>query len=161
MKHVHVNVHRKLLSKAEDFQEYLALIGKPKFAITCECEKNCEFLKKDEWVFSNDIEALMQEVFDWNKKGIKLVYIKPDEEFDGEWAVDGLPDYFNDAASLISARFGYGPSDYEKARKAFLGEIFRQESCYGFFTLDENSYDRYLEDWLIDDNKAKTRESEK
>lgn len=146
-------VYRKNLKTPTEFRDFIHAIGRPKFAITDSSDGDCEFLQKDEWIFSDDSDLLMQALFNWQEQGCRLVYQEPSEEFDGEWMVVGLPDYFNDAAALVRVAPDNESSESDDARKAFFNEVRENSYTYGFFSLNSESYDDYLKDWNLEYDK--------
>ncbi|MGE5648888.1 MAG: hypothetical protein ACM34A_01715 [Bacillota bacterium] len=139
-------VYRKILKSPAEFREFLHSIERPKFAIT-DFDSKSEFLQQHEWIFSNDMHLLMRAVLGWDKRGCSLAYQEAYEEYDGSWRVIDLPDYFNDAAAALQIVPANGNSKTDDAIRAFFNEVWRDAYSYGFFTLEAESYDGYLDDW--------------
>jgi hypothetical protein len=144
-------VHRQILSTAAQFRTFVDGAGRPRYAITTSSANPTfaeSFLQKDEWVFSDDLDALMQAALSWKARGCRLQY-----EPERHWRATGLPAYFSDAAAALAAPADQSWPEQEDVRIAFFLEILKDSYSYGFFDLDEQSYDAYLEDWERDDQK--------
>lgn len=147
--------HRVVLPTAKAFRQFLNAAENSKFGMTyCNNDGN-EFFKENEWVFTNDLETLMLEVLDWEKRGCYFEYHPPTpqeiecygEDMEGAWKIIGLPDYFNEWPMTDPV-----PSDgilptQEEMRARFFAKIIKRWTEYEFFFLRSQNYQEYLKDW--------------
>jgi hypothetical protein len=155
-------VFRSVLANGNPFEEYVNRIGRPQFAITCagdQFDEQGPGLASDEWLFADDIERLMMDFFAWDARGIRMELISPivSGKKSASWIAVGLADYLNKSAShLNAARLGTvcKAMGADGARKAFLESIFEDASGYGFIALQADRYNRFIEEWKTNDDKA-------
>lgn len=155
-------VFRSVLTSGIQFEEYVNRIGRPRFAISYAGDNPGAAgtrLAPDVWLFANNIERLMMAVFDWDARGIRMEFDQPssdEPQVSASWMVVGLPKYFNDAASHLSAA-RLGPRcktmAADGARQAFLESVFNGASAYDFIALRAERYESFIEDWKADDEK--------
>lgn len=134
-------VERKILRTAEELIEYAMLHGDPRYAI-CEIaddEHPHQFLLEDEWMLSNDIDALMTALLQWEKRQCRLVYTPPGEHTEsparGSWKIIGLSDCFQRAADAlpVTARFVNSPPD--EVRRLFFLHVISNPLGYGLCSM--------------------------
>lgn len=151
-------VFRAVLPKMRDFLAFWERVGRPRYAVR-EDSHHATFLQRDEWVFSDDRDAMMRDVLSWDAKGLSFVWCEPTDaeraewgdEIEGSWNVPGLPDFLADAFADLPASDA-APSQ-EALRSAFFDTVLRVTECYGFFELDMIDARDYLKDWALDDDK--------
>lgn len=151
-------VFRAVLPKMRDFLAFWERVGRPRYAVR-EDSHHATFLQRDEWVFSDDRDAMMRDVLSWDAKGLSFVWCEPTDaeraewgdEIEGSWNVPGLPDFLADAYADLPASDA-APSQ-EALRSAFFDTVLRVTECYGFFELDMTDARDYVEDWALDDDK--------
>jgi hypothetical protein len=157
-----IQVHRYVIKNAAQFETCVNHIGRPQFAITCvgdpfdQCGPS---LVLDEWLFADDLESLMREFFAWDARGVhmELVSPEPGEKRSASWVVVGLPDYLNKSARHLNAR-RLGTvckvMGQDGARQAFLESVFDEASSYGYIALQAHHYNRFIDEWKLNDDKA-------
>ena len=151
-------VFRAVLPKARDFLSFWERVGRPRYAVH-EDAGHVTFMQHDEWVFSDDRDAMMREVLSWDSQGLCFVWCDPTDaeraewgdELEGAWNVPGLPDFLADAFANLPAREA-APSQ-EALREALFDTVLSVTECYGFFELDMTDARGYLKDWALDDDK--------
>ncbi len=155
-------VFRAVLTNGDQFEEYVNRISRPQFAITCvgdQFDKHGPSLAPDEWLFADDLERLMMDFFAWDARGIRMQLIPPavSGKKSASWIVVGLSDYLNKSAlDLNAARLGTAckAMGADGARKAFLKSVFEDAGAYGFIALQMDRYNRFIEEWRANDDKA-------
>lgn len=155
-------VYRYILNSGAQFEVCVNRIGRPQFAITCVGDPSDEHgpkLASDEWLFADDLENLMREFFAWDTRGIRMEFVshETDEQKSARWIVVGLPDYLHKSARHLNARRlgtvckAMGP---DGARQAFLESVFAEASTYGYIALQAHHYNRFIDEWKANDDKA-------
>jgi hypothetical protein len=157
-----IDVHRYVIKNAAQFETCVNHIGRPQFSITCvgdPSEQSGASVVLDEWLFADDLESLMREFFAWDARGIhmELIAPSPDEKRSANWMVVGLPAYLNRSARHLNAR-RLGTvckvMGQDGARQAFLESVFEEASTYGFIALQAHHYNRFIDEWKLNDDKA-------
>lgn len=156
-------VFRAVLPKARGFLTFWERVGRPRYAVR-EDTDHVTFLARDEWVFSDNRDAMMREVLSWDSRGLCFVWRDPTDaeraewgdELEGAWNVPDLPDFLADAFTDLPARDA-APSQ-EALREALFDTVLKVTECYGFFELDMTDARDYLKDWALDDNKLERPE---
>ena len=150
-------VFRAVLPKVRDFLAFWEQAGRSRYAVRE--IGTVTHLQLDEWVFSDDRDAMMREVLSWDAQGLTFVWCDPTDaeraewgdDLEGLWHVPGLPDYLGDAFADLPPR--EAAPNQEVLRRAFFDAILKTSECYGFFELDMLDSRDYLRDWAHDDDK--------
>lgn len=157
-----IKICRCVLTNGAQFEAYVNRVGRPQFAITCvgdPCDEHGPILAPDEWLFADDVEKLMREFFAWDARGIRmeLVSHEADTGKSAHWIAIGLSDYLNKSARHLNAdTLGTvcKAMGSDGARKAFLESVFEEAGSYGFIALQVGHYNRFIEEWKVNDDKA-------
>ena len=167
------SVQRIILLESHDFKKFWQTKGPFKYALTSR-EYPPVLLGEEEWLFSNDLTALLKELMEWDKRKMRILNApigkKDAEKFDlGEmsrWRIEDFPGEWTGWESESFNISGYLPlsvtarANAESAgamEAAFFKSLGETVETIGYLLLKpltegETAYlDAYLKEWREDE----------
>lgn len=174
------NVHRKILNTSQDFKRYWKTEGPFAYALTS-IDYPPVMLDPEEWLFSNDLTALLKVLVQYDPKKMKIVKIpfNPDKtsilrpEKLSFWKINHFPkewegvetDYFAPEGHMTLSLFEALGEDPEALYKSDMTAVFfkglklsLEQLGYRLLSPRENSkfaaVHTYLKEWEEDESEA-------
>lgn len=165
-------VAKKTFSNPTELCEFLNESGPFRYAIEYTYIKGDSYMQKDEWYFSNSLEAIVRAYYKWDKNNLSLKYVQSTTEdiegfgydISGYWELSGngtvvsdddiLWDFCN--ANALDSSFSVREVETE-FYNIFMnyGGYFDWVSCYTPDSLhlyfhETSEFKKYLHDWRED-----------
>ena len=170
-----LQTYRKVLKSPTSFSHFYNEYGPFKYLIhkpdTGECFAD-DYMKLDEWIFSNSLKSIVREYFQWDTNKLKLRYLEPSnqekklhgDDIEGDW------DLGNDNLSTPFEYIPWASNPFRTPNKAMQEDEAEIEfySCFMHCTpteIDINTFtpskefdnslnqahlEEYIKTWLID-----------
>ncbi len=166
---------RIILLEAHDFKKFWQTKGPFRYALTSR-EFPPVLLEPEEWIFSDDMDDLLKELMQWEKRKMKLVQapfsrkkknvLKPDSL--SPWRIANFPEEWEMAECSSFTPVGYLTESVtetctsdEKAdvEEAFFKHLAREIDSIGYVLLVPEAIlspatayvDEYLKEWMADE----------